>query len=77
MDDQLQQLEETARRCRQLALECYDPRARKVMRLLALDLFRAADDRRRATVVSLDYEIAQIVRHHSASAETDEVSNRC
>jgi hypothetical protein len=62
MDDQLQQLEETARRCRQLALECYDARARKIMRLLALDLFRAADDRRRANPGNLDNELAELIR---------------
>jgi hypothetical protein len=71
MNEQVQQLEKAARRCMQLALGCRNAQARKIMRLLAADLVLAADEQRRATVLSLDDELANLIRESLPSAGAD------
>jgi hypothetical protein len=62
MNEQVQQLEEVAGRCLQLALVSRSPSARRAMRLLAADLILAAEERRRANAGNLDEEFAELIR---------------
>jgi hypothetical protein len=71
MNEQVQHLEKAARRCMQLALGCRNAQARKIMRLLAADLIVAAEEQRRATVLSLDDELANLIRGNRPSVGAD------
>ena len=62
MNEQVQQLEEVAGRCLQLALVSRSPSARRAMRLLAADLILAAEERRRANAGTFDEELAELIR---------------
>jgi hypothetical protein len=70
MNQQVQQLEETAGRCMELAFGCRSAQARKLMRLLAADLILAADEQRRTKANTLDDELAELIRSSRRAAGT-------